>query len=418
MPLLEEDAFVSAASGRAYRRVRALGHGAFGEVLLAEELGSGRRVAAKQLWLGADGGGGGALPQRVARELHALRALAGEPNVVALLDVARSGPALFLVLELAATDLGAVLAATSGALPPSVVKALLRGLLRGLAAVHARGLVHRDVKPANLLITHAGEVKLADFGLARSTRADGDGGCPPPGAQQRDLAAELGAQLGLGDVQQQQQQQQQEQQQQEQELQAPPPEPPEPPEQRRRAPRLSGGAGACSGGGGGGLTAAQGTRWYRAPELLYGATDYGPPVDVWAAGLVLAEALGLAPLLPGVSDIDQLSRMQQALGSISPADWPGAAALPDWHKISFAPCPGRPLAALLPDAPPDALALLAALVAYDPARRLSAAAALEHPYFTAPPRPAAPAEVAAAVAAALATPAPSMSPVYARRGVC
>lgn len=73
------------------------------------------------------------------------------------------------------------------------------------------------------------------------------------------------------------------------------------------------------------------TRWYRAPELLYGARQYGAAVDVWAAGMALAEALALSPLVPGDSDIDQLGRLIATLGSIEPV-WPGVkvgpAALP------------------------------------------------------------------------------------------
>ncbi|KAF6254757.1 kinase-like domain-containing protein [Scenedesmus sp. NREL 46B-D3] len=133
---------------------------------------------------------------------------------------------------------------------------------------------------------------------------------------------------------------------------------------------------------GGCLTAAQGTRWYRAPELLYGSRSYGPAVDIWAAGMVFAELLGLSPLIPGQSDIDQLARMQQTLGSITLQQWPEAGQLPDWHKISFGPNPGHPLAQLLPDAPAPALDLLAEMILYDPSQRMTATAALKHAYFS------------------------------------
>jgi cyclin-dependent kinase-like len=56
------------------------------------------------------------------------------------------------------------------------------------------------------------------------------------------------------------------------------------------------------------------TRWYRAPELLVGDTEYGKPVDVWATGCIFAEILTGQPLFPGDTDIDQLYRIMKCLG--------------------------------------------------------------------------------------------------------
>lgn len=62
------------------------------------------------------------------------------------------------------------------------------------------------------------------------------------------------------------------------------------------------------------------TRWYRAPELLVGDTQYGPPVDVWAIGCVFAELLSGIPLWPGKSDMDQLYLIRKTQGEVIPAD--------------------------------------------------------------------------------------------------
>ncbi|XP_069063094.1 cyclin-dependent kinase-like 1 isoform X2 [Pleurodeles waltl] len=59
------------------------------------------------------------------------------------------------------------------------------------------------------------------------------------------------------------------------------------------------------------------TRWYRAPELLVGDTQYGPPVDVWAIGCVLAELISGNPLWPGRSDVDQLYLIRKTLGDLT-----------------------------------------------------------------------------------------------------
>eukprot|EP00879_Flechtneria_rotunda_P023253 GHRR01024595.1.p1 GENE.GHRR01024595.1~~GHRR01024595.1.p1 ORF type:complete len:190 (-),score=83.96 GHRR01024595.1:595-1164(-) len=144
-------------------------------------------------------------------------------------------------------------------------------------------------------------------------------------------------------------------------------------------------------------TAAQGTRWYRAPELLYGSCSYGPAVDIWSAGMVFAELLGLAPLIPGQSDIDQLARMQQTLGTITLQDWPEVEQLPDWHKIRFGANAGIPLQQLLPNAPAAAVDLLGRMICYRPSQRITAAAALQHYYMTAAPEAASPGVLAETV---------------------
>ncbi|KAK9825882.1 hypothetical protein WJX81_000855 [Elliptochloris bilobata] len=141
------------------------------------------------------------------------------------------------------------------------------------------------------------------------------------------------------------------------------------------------------------------TRWYRAPELLFGARCYGPAVDVWAAGCIIAELLGLDPLFAGDTDIDQLGRIIARLGSVDEACWPGVRALPDYGKLRFAPSPAVPLAAALPDAPAPALDLLGHMLRWNPDERVSAEAALHHEWFLLEPATAPHAVVAEAVAA-------------------
>ena len=70
----------------------------------------------------------------------------------------------------------------------------------------------------------------------------------------------------------------------------------------------------CSAGPGDEYTDYVATRWYRAPELLVGDTQYGPPVDVWAIGCVFAELLTGQALWPGRSDVDQLYLIRKTLG--------------------------------------------------------------------------------------------------------
>eukprot|EP00899_Mesostigma_viride_P027800 jgi/Mesvir1/8204/Mv12496-RA.1 len=129
------------------------------------------------------------------------------------------------------------------------------------------------------------------------------------------------------------------------------------------------------------------TRWYRSPELLYGARHYDTSVDLWAVGCILAELLGLCPLFAGEHDIDQLYRVLKVLGTPTQERWPGVEALPDFNKISFPDLPPTPLSLLLPGAPAEAIRMVERFVRYDSHKRVTAEQALLDPYMFRPPYP-------------------------------
>ena len=125
------------------------------------------------------------------------------------------------------------------------------------------------------------------------------------------------------------------------------------------------------------------TRWYRAPELLFGAKFYGTSIDLWSVGCIFAELLLRVPYFPGSSDIDQLSKIFTALGTPSEEAWPGVSSLPDY--IAFREQKGSTMRELFIAASDDTLELLQALLTFNPTQRPSARAALEHKYFAASP---------------------------------
>ncbi|XP_058157430.1 cyclin-dependent kinase 20 isoform X2 [Dasypus novemcinctus] len=114
------------------------------------------------------------------------------------------------------------------------------------------------------------------------------------------------------------------------------------------------------------------TRWYRAPELLYGARQYDQGVDLWAVGCIMGELLNGSPLFPGENDIEQLCCVLRILGTPSPQVWPEITELPDYNKISFKEQAPMPLEEVLPDASPQALDLLGQFLLYPPHRRVAA----------------------------------------------
>ena len=94
-------------------------------------------------------------------------------NVVAVFDQGADGPFLYLAMEYVPGRTLKQLLRDSGRFSPATALEIMAGVLDGLAAAHASGIVHRDVKPENVLVTADGRIKVADFGLSRSLSAAG-----------------------------------------------------------------------------------------------------------------------------------------------------------------------------------------------------------------------------------------------------
>jgi cell division cycle 2-like protein len=77
------------------------------------------------------------------------------------------------------------------------------------------------------------------------------------------------------------------------------------------------------------------TLWYRAPELLLGAPKYGPAIDVWSLGCIMAELLASEPLFTGKTEIDQLGKMFATLGVPTDTVWPGFKELPGTRRVNL-----------------------------------------------------------------------------------
>jgi serine/threonine protein kinase len=153
-----------------YTVIRELGRGGMGVVWLAEDQTIGRRVAIKELLLPAG------IPlaerhvfeERVLREARTAGRLS-DPGIVTVHDVVQVDGATFIVMELIeAPNLSEVIQ-QHGALPVDQVLKVAEQLLLALQTAHAAGVIHRDVKPSNVMCAANGRVKLADFGIAQTT---------------------------------------------------------------------------------------------------------------------------------------------------------------------------------------------------------------------------------------------------------
>ncbi|MFE9058616.1 serine/threonine-protein kinase [Streptomyces mutabilis] len=146
-----------------YRVLNMLGSGGMGQVYEAEDEALKRRVAVKVIrpdFLAPD------LQERFTREARLLARLA-HPSIVAVHDMGVHDRMAYLVMELLdGVDLRHLLLAEQGPLRPELVRAVAGGMCAGLAAAHAAGVLHRDVKPSNVHLTRTGRVVLQDFGIA------------------------------------------------------------------------------------------------------------------------------------------------------------------------------------------------------------------------------------------------------------
>jgi cell cycle related kinase len=282
-----------------YKILEKVGEGAFGTVFRALDRATGQQVALKKIRVRDVR----ILPPNALRELNAMRCL-DHPHVMPLLGMHTHGANLVLVMPFVPCNLASLLAERDAPLPEAHAACLSRMLLEGLHAIHHHGLLHRDLKPGNLLLDASGRLLIADFGQARLR------------PREHDTAS---------------------------------------------------------------LSHAVATRWYRAPELLFGARRYDIGVDIWACGCVIAQLLTLSPLLPGDSDIDQLFTVVRFLGSPTPLIWPGVESLPDYCKIELpADIAPTPLRQMLPLASDEALSLVEQMLRYDAAKRLPPLDALGH----------------------------------------
>ncbi|KAL0230422.1 hypothetical protein PCE1_003982 [Barthelona sp. PCE] len=284
-----------------FSNIEHVGEGQFGSVSRAYDSKFEQVVAMKRITIPVLS----EFPKMLLREIHTLKAVQ-HMNVIDVFDVFVDNNDLIIVTEYVPHTLAELLTPFSAPLSLGMVKSIAFQLTCALVMCHMTGVMHRDVKPGNVLITKDGTVKLADFGMSRV---------------HPDWHLATDDERPLSNV------------------------------------------GA--------------TRWYRAPEVLWGSIEYDFKVDTWGLGVVIAEMLCGSPLFSGDTDIDQLHRVIEVLGTPSEVN-----DLPDYDKITFSNEQSTLLSDFLPPyTPPDLLDLLQNLICY-PSQRMSAFDALNHPFFS------------------------------------
>ncbi|KAF7317775.1 Pkinase-domain-containing protein [Mycena kentingensis (nom. inval.)] len=286
-----------------YVRIEKIGEGTYGVVYKARDTETNTIVALKKIRLEAEDEG---VPSTAIREISLLKEL-NDDNIVRLFNIVHQDTRLYLVFEFLDMDLKRFMEEgirESRVLKPDLVKKFTYQLNLGLVYCHSRRILHRDLKPQNLLINRQHNLKLADFGLARAF-----------GLPMRTYTHEVV------------------------------------------------------------------TLWYRAPEVLLGSRHYATGIDLWSVGCIFAEmAMNGQPLFPGDSEIDQIFKIFRVLGTPNEECWPGVETLSD-YKPTFPQWSAKEIAEVVPGLDSDAQDLMAAMLTYNPAKRISAKRALIHPYF-------------------------------------
>ncbi|NUR28247.1 MAG: serine/threonine protein kinase [Catenulispora sp.] len=146
-----------------------LGRGGMGIVWRGEDRVIGRPVAVKEMRLGEDvtDAERAEFEQRILREARTAGRL-NDPAVVTVFDVVHDNGSVYIVMELVESPTLSEVVRRSGPLPPETVADIGRQVLSALEAAHAAGIVHRDVKPSNIMLGATGRAKLTDFGIAQA----------------------------------------------------------------------------------------------------------------------------------------------------------------------------------------------------------------------------------------------------------
>ncbi|KVI01260.1 cyclin-dependent kinase F-1 [Cynara cardunculus var. scolymus] len=386
-----------------------VGSGAYSDVYKARRLSDDLPVALKEVHD----------YQSAFREIEALQTLQHSPNVVVLHEYFWSEDEdAVLVLEYLPTDLSSVIRMAKKereGLSVGEIKRWIIQILLAVDACHRSSIIHRDLKPSNLLISADGVLKLADFGQARIRLAPGfvsiNDHTQPQGHESSVYQQVKPENVGqesrvnlmegpLGTIEEYGTSDEFKTKDTFDEV-----------DKETNIPDVDTSCLAtcttsdveedffksnysyeANEAGGNDesalLTSCVGTRWFRAPELLFGSTNYGAEIDLWSLGCIIAELFTLEPVFPGSSDIDQLSRIFTVLGNLSEEVWPGCVQLPDFRIISFSKVENPSgLDSCLPNRSQDEILLAKKLLCFDPAGRATAMELLHDKYLNEEPLP-------------------------------
>jgi mitogen-activated protein kinase 1/3 len=360
--------------GPDYEIIKQLGAGSYGMVCEARHIPTGERVAIKHVSKIFDDI---VDCKRLLREISILRYL-NHPNVVKIREIIKPDNfetfnELYVVMEHAQSDLKK-LVKSSIHLSHEHIQMIVYNTIAGLSYIHSANVLHRDLKPANILINEDCEVKICDFGLARSVVEESkdtimeidEEPLPPAAAHNLEPKKQGKLQRSKGGLQTKKE-----------------------------------------------LTGHVVTRWYRAPELILLEREYTKSIDVWSLGCVIAELCGMlkenfstfmdrSPLFPGnscfplspdhhtkvrragfpSSNSDQLNIIFEVIGTPDDQD---LQLITDEKALvyirSFGKREKKSLSLIYPHSHHELISLMESMIIFNSNKRIDCEMALSHPYF-------------------------------------
>ena len=360
--------------GPNYEIIKQLGAGSYGMVCEARHVPTGERVAIKHVSKIFDDI---VDCKRLLREISILRYL-NHPNVVKIREIIKpdnfdSFNELYVVMEHAQSDLKKLIK-SSIHLSHEHIQMIVYNTIAGLSYIHSANVLHRDLKPANILINEDCEVKICDFGLARSVVEESKSNLmeldeeplPPPVSNTLEPKKQGKLQRSKAGLQTKKE-----------------------------------------------LTGHVVTRWYRAPELILLEREYTKAIDVWSLGCVIAELCGMlkenfatfmdrSPLFPGnscfplspdhhtkvrragfpSSNSDQLNIIFEVIGTPDEED---LKLITDEKALiyirSFGKREKKSLNLIYPQSHQELINLMESMIIFNSNRRIDCEMALAHPYF-------------------------------------
>ena len=365
-----------------YGKFGKIGSGAYGVVCSAEK--GAAKVAVKRVHPWSDDEWDA---RHTLRELRLMRLLSAHPNIITLWEVSlcpRGSNDLFIIMELMESDLHRIITSKQ-VLTRAHVSCLTAQLLLGIQAMHRLGVLHRDLKPGNLLVSRGCQLRITDFGLSRYIEPDeivyprrGHGGqqCESPRTPRKKEDEDNGddcsdddddtddeddddshgnmkkESLSLNSSSSSSHENNMKKKKK---------------KKRKKSP----------------LTEYVVTRWYRCPEVLLAPhLPYSTAVDCWSAGCIFAELIRRKPLFQGKNFVHQVQVILERLGTPRRENFgfePREDAARFLAKQPHHSAPGLP--SLLPSATQAQLQFAERLLMFNPLQRASVDEVLASEYF-------------------------------------
>ena len=273
--------------------------------------------------------------RRIFREMKLLRYF-NHDNIIPLLDIQKPDNKtgyndVYIITELMETDLHRVIYSRQE-LSDEHIQYFIYQILRGVLFLHSAGVVHRDLRPANILANKNCDLKICDLGMDHGIFKDDDNSVQKL-IDNPNLNIELSSDMIYDDSKKD-------------------------------------------------LTEKVIARWYRAPECILSPNTYTKAVDIWSIGCIFAELLGRQPLFPGDNFLDQIQKIISVLGSPSESDleFINKNNIKDFVN-RLAKRTSQSFSIMFRNANPVAVDLLEKMLTFSPKKRYTVEQCIAHPYF-------------------------------------